>query len=87
MIVANDVSTPGLGFGSDSNAATLLWHERDSIAQQAIDACPKFALAREILLRALTLHHHKTSMSAESDAQHGTTSPTSPAAIDDQETP
>ncbi|WP_158774948.1 bifunctional phosphopantothenoylcysteine decarboxylase/phosphopantothenate--cysteine ligase CoaBC [Cobetia sp. L2A1] len=60
MIVANDVSTPGLGFGSDSNAATLLWHEHDTIAQQAIDACPKLALAREILLRALTLHHRKT---------------------------
>jgi phosphopantothenoylcysteine decarboxylase/phosphopantothenate--cysteine ligase len=25
MIVANDVSTPGLGFNSDNNAVTVFW--------------------------------------------------------------
>lgn len=53
MIVANDVSREGLGFGSDHNAALLLWRgaageERESLAPQ-----PKFEMAQAIMRRAL----------------------------------
>lgn len=41
MIVANDVSTPGLGFNSDNNAVTVYWHD----GQEAIgpDSKPRIA--------------------------------------------
>ncbi|MCO7233394.1 MULTISPECIES: bifunctional phosphopantothenoylcysteine decarboxylase/phosphopantothenate--cysteine ligase CoaBC [unclassified Cobetia] len=82
MIVANDVSTPGLGFGSDSNAATLLWQPLDQNTQheQAIAACPKTELARAILKRALALHQHRVSL----DPAIQTVTPT---VTDDQEAP
>ncbi|WP_299232183.1 bifunctional phosphopantothenoylcysteine decarboxylase/phosphopantothenate--cysteine ligase CoaBC [uncultured Halomonas sp.] len=53
MIVANDVSREGLGFGSDHNAALLLWRgaageERESLAPQ-----PKREMAQAIMHRAL----------------------------------
>ncbi|MDR5900663.1 bifunctional phosphopantothenoylcysteine decarboxylase/phosphopantothenate--cysteine ligase CoaBC [Halomonas icarae] len=53
MIVANDVSREGLGFGSDHNAALLLWRgaageERESLAPQ-----PKREMAQAIMRRAL----------------------------------
>jgi phosphopantothenoylcysteine decarboxylase/phosphopantothenate--cysteine ligase len=84
MIVANDVSTPGLGFGSDSNAATLVWRHpgqaNDRLHEQAIAACPKIALARAILERALALH--------QDGALHGAANLNmATSAIDDQETP
>ncbi len=31
MVVANDVSRAGLGFGADDNAAVLLWRDGDAI--------------------------------------------------------
>ncbi|WP_052384852.1 bifunctional phosphopantothenoylcysteine decarboxylase/phosphopantothenate--cysteine ligase CoaBC [Cobetia amphilecti] len=84
MIVANDVSTPGLGFGSDSNAATLLWQPLDQNTntqhEQAIAACPKTELARAILKRALALHQHRVSL----DPAIQTVTPT---VTDDQEAP
>ncbi|KPM77697.1 bifunctional phosphopantothenoylcysteine decarboxylase/phosphopantothenate--cysteine ligase CoaBC [Cobetia sp. UCD-24C] len=84
MIVANDVSTPGLGFGSDSNAATLLWQPLDQNTntqhEQAIAACPKTELARAILMRALALHQHRVSL----DPAIQTVTPT---VTDDQEAP
>lgn len=84
MIVANDVSTPGLGFGSDSNAATLLWQSLDQSPntqhEQAIAACPKTELARAILKRALALHQHRVSL----DPAIQTVTPT---ITDDQEAP
>ncbi|WP_111496924.1 bifunctional phosphopantothenoylcysteine decarboxylase/phosphopantothenate--cysteine ligase CoaBC [Marinobacter bohaiensis] len=45
MIVANDVSTPGLGFNSDSNAVTVYWGN-DSLAFPPAD---KLGLARELV--------------------------------------
>ncbi|MBF7052749.1 bifunctional phosphopantothenoylcysteine decarboxylase/phosphopantothenate--cysteine ligase CoaBC [Halomonas sp. KAO] len=53
MIVANDVSREGLGFGSDHNAALLLWRgaageERENLAPQ-----PKREMAQAIMRRAL----------------------------------
>ena len=45
LICANDVSNPQLGFNSDDNAVTLLWHS----GEQALPAQPKAALARAIL--------------------------------------
>lgn len=84
MIVANDVSTPGLGFGSDSNAATLLWqpldHNTNTQHEQAIAACPKTELARAILKRALALHQHRVSLGPAIQT-------VTPTVTDDQEAP
>lgn len=59
MIVANDVSQQGLGFGSDDNAALLLWRtQSDSPAstdQIAAPPQPKTKLAELIIRQALTL--------------------------------
>ncbi|WP_027965978.1 bifunctional phosphopantothenoylcysteine decarboxylase/phosphopantothenate--cysteine ligase CoaBC [Halomonas halocynthiae] len=54
MVVANDVSLTGLGFGVDNNAALLLW--RDSTgkeSRQELPPQPKIELARTILHQAL----------------------------------
>ncbi|MBA6413581.1 bifunctional phosphopantothenoylcysteine decarboxylase/phosphopantothenate--cysteine ligase CoaBC [Parahaliea sp. F7430] len=45
MIVANDVSTKGLGFGSDDNEVTVVW---DS-GQQVLPRATKLALAQQII--------------------------------------
>lgn len=54
MIVANDVSRQGLGFGSDDNAAILLWRDGDGIARQTEAPQPKTRLARTVIGRALS---------------------------------
>lgn len=57
MIVANDVSQAGLGFGSDNNAALLLWHDNEN--REGRDEQPaqsKTALAQAVIRRALTQH-------------------------------
>ncbi|MGE4535283.1 bifunctional phosphopantothenoylcysteine decarboxylase/phosphopantothenate--cysteine ligase CoaBC [Halomonas sp.] len=61
MVVANDVSREGLGFGADDNAAVLLWREErrqaspqgDDLGRDALPPQPKARLAEAILLRAL----------------------------------
>ncbi|QEA38757.1 bifunctional phosphopantothenoylcysteine decarboxylase/phosphopantothenate--cysteine ligase CoaBC [Pistricoccus aurantiacus] len=54
MIVANDVSQQGLGFGSDHNAALLLWRDADGeAAQRHFPATTKAMLARSILAAIL----------------------------------
>lgn len=45
MIVANDVSTPGLGFNSDQNAVTVFWPG----GQQSIGPTSKQAIARSLV--------------------------------------
>jgi phosphopantothenoylcysteine decarboxylase/phosphopantothenate--cysteine ligase len=45
MIVANDVSAPGIGFNSDQNAVTVFW----SGGQRAIGPAPKSEIARELV--------------------------------------
>ncbi|MCH4810619.1 bifunctional phosphopantothenoylcysteine decarboxylase/phosphopantothenate--cysteine ligase CoaBC [Vreelandella neptunia] len=55
MIVANDVSQAGLGFGSDQNAAWLLWRTVDGIESRAEPPQPKTQLAATILSQALAL--------------------------------
>ena len=55
MIVANDVSASGLGFGSDDNAAWLLWHSENGIDSEHQPAQSKHQLADAIIQRALTL--------------------------------
>ncbi|MFL1456508.1 bifunctional phosphopantothenoylcysteine decarboxylase/phosphopantothenate--cysteine ligase CoaBC [Marinobacter sp. GN3S48] len=45
MIVANDVSVPGLGFNSDSNAVTVFW----SAGQQVIGPESKTGIARQLV--------------------------------------
>lgn len=45
MIVANDVSVPGLGFNSDSNAVTVFW----PAGQQAIGPESKTGIARQLV--------------------------------------
>lgn len=55
MIVANDVSQQGLGFGSDDNAALLLWRATSGTEQLAAPPQTKKALATLIIRQALTL--------------------------------
>jgi len=45
MIVANDVSRDDIGFNSDTNAATVLWHE----GQQSFDSMSKHTMARQLI--------------------------------------
>lgn len=54
MVVANDVSRAGLGFGADDNAAVLLWRDADTIDRDAQPPQPKSRLADAVLRRALT---------------------------------
>ncbi|MCW4152486.1 bifunctional phosphopantothenoylcysteine decarboxylase/phosphopantothenate--cysteine ligase CoaBC [Halomonas sp. 18H] len=53
MVVANDVSSAGLGFGADDNAAMLLWQRGDTIDQRHLPPQPKTCLADAILEQAL----------------------------------
>ncbi len=61
MVVANDVSCEGLGFGADDNAAVLLWRagprqsspKGDDLGRDAFPPQPKARLAKAILRRAL----------------------------------
>ncbi|TDO06147.1 MULTISPECIES: bifunctional phosphopantothenoylcysteine decarboxylase/phosphopantothenate--cysteine ligase CoaBC [Halomonas] len=53
MIVANDVSRAGLGFGSDENAALLLWRDGDGEGSESLAPQPKPQLALAVLRRAL----------------------------------
>ncbi|MFM9269287.1 bifunctional phosphopantothenoylcysteine decarboxylase/phosphopantothenate--cysteine ligase CoaBC [Halomonas elongata] len=61
MVVANDISRDGLGFGADDNAAVLLWKDGDAIGRDAQPPQPKSRLAETVLKRALsrlnTTHH------------------------------
>ena len=45
LIVANDVSVPGLGFNSDDNAVLALWRD----GEMSIDARSKTLVARELI--------------------------------------
>jgi phosphopantothenoylcysteine decarboxylase/phosphopantothenate--cysteine ligase len=45
VVVLNDVGAPGIGFGSDENAVTLLFGDRSS---EALERAPKAVLANEI---------------------------------------
>ncbi len=45
MIVANDVSAPGIGFNSDDNAVTVFWPG----GSRALGPAPKTALARDLI--------------------------------------
>ncbi|MGP9566676.1 bifunctional phosphopantothenoylcysteine decarboxylase/phosphopantothenate--cysteine ligase CoaBC [Halomonas sp. AOP5-B2-8] len=55
MIVANDVSLVGLGFGSDQNAAWLLWRTPQGIESRSEAPQPKTQLAGTIIRQALAL--------------------------------
>ncbi|MGP9767721.1 bifunctional phosphopantothenoylcysteine decarboxylase/phosphopantothenate--cysteine ligase CoaBC [Halomonas sp. AOP13-D3-9] len=55
MIVANDVSQAGLGFGSEQNAALLLWRTAEGIESRSESAQPKSQLATTIIHQALAL--------------------------------
>ena len=55
MIVANDVSQAGLGFGSDQNAAWLLWRTAEGVESRAEAPQPKTQLAATIIHQALAL--------------------------------
>lgn len=59
MIVANDVSALGLGFGSDENAAWLLWRHHEGTESEHQPAQTKHQLADTIIQRALTLADHR----------------------------
>ncbi|MGM0536578.1 MAG: bifunctional phosphopantothenoylcysteine decarboxylase/phosphopantothenate--cysteine ligase CoaBC [Pseudomonadota bacterium] len=53
MIVANDVARAGLGFGSDDNAALLLWREGAGEGSESLACQPKSQLALAVVRRAL----------------------------------
>ncbi|GHE22369.1 bifunctional phosphopantothenoylcysteine decarboxylase/phosphopantothenate--cysteine ligase CoaBC [Halomonas urumqiensis] len=56
MIVANDVSQAGLGFGADDNAALVLWLDSaapDGTGHEQLPAQPKTQLAMHVLRHAL----------------------------------
>ncbi|PMR76218.1 bifunctional phosphopantothenoylcysteine decarboxylase/phosphopantothenate--cysteine ligase CoaBC [Billgrantia endophytica] len=53
MIVANDVSNAGLGFGSDDNAALLLWRDEEGEGSENLPPQTKSRLAEAIIERAL----------------------------------
>nr|WP_299243879.1 bifunctional phosphopantothenoylcysteine decarboxylase/phosphopantothenate--cysteine ligase CoaBC [uncultured Halomonas sp.] len=54
MIVANDVSQPGLGFGADENAALLLWHGSEAApGRLELSPQPKTILAARIIDTAI----------------------------------
>ncbi|WP_240538688.1 bifunctional phosphopantothenoylcysteine decarboxylase/phosphopantothenate--cysteine ligase CoaBC [Halomonas sp. SH5A2] len=55
MIVANDVSQQGMGFGSDDNAALLLWRSPQGIERRMEAPQPKTQLAERVIQQALTL--------------------------------
>ena len=55
LIVANDVSAPGLGFNSDNNAVEVFW----AGGSERYEARPKRALARD-LLRLFLAHYRAT---------------------------
>ncbi|WP_386082023.1 bifunctional phosphopantothenoylcysteine decarboxylase/phosphopantothenate--cysteine ligase CoaBC [Vreelandella sp. F11] len=62
MIVANDVSQAGLGFGSDQNAAWLLWRTPQGVESRVEAAQPKPQLATTIIRQALALLSTKAPM-------------------------
>lgn len=51
LIVANDVSAPGIGFGADDNAVTLI----SATGEQALGPAPKDDIARAVIDAACTL--------------------------------
>lgn len=53
LIVANDVSDPEIGFGTDHNAALLLWREGENVGHEALAPQPKTELALAVFRRAL----------------------------------
>ena len=55
MIVANDVSQQGLGFGSDDNAALLLWRTPQGVERRIEAAQRKTQLADRVIRQALML--------------------------------
>ncbi len=53
MLIANDVSVPGIGFNSDDNAVTVLWAQ----GELALAQCSKRQLATELV--ALVARHYR----------------------------
>ncbi len=56
LLVANDVSVPGIGFGSDYNAATLMWQDQ----VETIERTTKQKLALKILKRIQALYAQRS---------------------------
>ncbi|HSP32269.1 MAG TPA: bifunctional phosphopantothenoylcysteine decarboxylase/phosphopantothenate--cysteine ligase CoaBC [Halomonas sp.] len=73
MIVANDVSQTGLGFGSDQNAAWLLWRTAEGVESRAEAPQPKTQLAATIIRQALTLLSTKAANKASDQDSSGDT--------------
>ncbi len=53
MVVANDVSQAGLGFGADDNAALLVWRDAGGTDQCSLPPQPKSQLALAVVRQAL----------------------------------
>ena len=57
LIIANDVSKPGIGFESDQNEVTLVYHDRF----EQLPLASKHDLAHQLVRAILTLHVEKFS--------------------------
>jgi phosphopantothenoylcysteine synthetase/decarboxylase len=55
LIIANDVSKPGLGFDADHNEVLLVYPERD----EALPAASKHALAHRLVAAILEVHERR----------------------------
>jgi phosphopantothenoylcysteine decarboxylase/phosphopantothenate--cysteine ligase len=69
LIVANDVSQPGSGFGSDENRVVLLY--RDG-RQEPLELMPKPDVAYRVLRAAMSLLQDVLPAAASSPAENGT---------------
>jgi len=61
IIVANDVTEPGSGFGSDDNRVTLLFADG---RQEALAIMPKAAVSAQVLAAAAALLKAKPGVGA-----------------------
>jgi len=70
MIVANDVSRAGLGFGSDRNAALMLWRDsRGSEGRRELPAQSKAALAEAVIDQVIARFRERASTNASASRQ------------------
>ncbi|KXS39728.1 MAG: phosphopantothenoylcysteine decarboxylase / phosphopantothenate--cysteine ligase [Halomonadaceae bacterium T82-2] len=70
MIVANDVSRAGLGFGSDRNAALMLWRgAQGSEGRRELPAQSKAALAEAVIDQVIARFRERASTNASASRQ------------------
>jgi phosphopantothenoylcysteine decarboxylase/phosphopantothenate--cysteine ligase len=61
FVVANDVSAPGVGFGHDTNAVTIV---RPGVASRAIEIADKRLIARAVVDEIVAIRTHTVTRTA-----------------------